>query len=78
MKRIVWISCVGEKGGSEVTMLNTFRVLDRRKYRPGVILLRPGPLEAALVGAPVPDPGHPAAIAHVVKSFDPCLFCTVH
>jgi Ni,Fe-hydrogenase I large subunit len=39
---------------------------------------RPGPLEAALVGAPVPDPDHPAAIAHVVKSFDPCLFCTVH
>jgi Ni,Fe-hydrogenase I large subunit len=26
----------------------------------------------------VPDPDHPAAIAHVVKSFDPCLFCTVH
>jgi hydrogenase large subunit len=39
---------------------------------------RPGPLETALVGAPVPDPEHPAAIAHVVKSFDPCLFCTVH
>jgi len=38
----------------------------------------PGPLEAALVGASVPDPDHPAAIAHVVKSFDPCLFCTVH
>ncbi len=38
----------------------------------------PGPLEAALVGAPVPDPEHPAAIAHVVKSFDPCLFCSVH
>jgi len=38
----------------------------------------PGPLEAALIGAPVPDPDHPAAISHVVKSFDPCLFCTVH
>jgi hydrogenase large subunit len=39
---------------------------------------RPGPLEAALVGAPVPDPEHPVAMSHVVKSFDPCLFCTVH
>ncbi len=39
---------------------------------------RPGPLEAALVGAPVPDPDHPVAMSHVVKSFDPCLFCTVH
>ena len=38
----------------------------------------PGPLEAALVGAPVPDPDRPAAISHIVKSFDPCLFCTVH
>jgi Ni,Fe-hydrogenase I large subunit len=38
----------------------------------------PGPLEAALVGVPVPDPDRPVAMAHVVKSFDPCLFCTVH
>ena len=39
---------------------------------------RPGPLETALVGTPVPDPDRPAAVSHVVKSFDPCLFCTVH
>jgi Ni,Fe-hydrogenase I large subunit len=39
---------------------------------------RPGPLEEALVGAPVPDPERPSAMSHVVKSFDPCLFCTVH
>jgi len=38
----------------------------------------PGPLEAALVGTPVSDPDRPAAVSHVVKSFDPCLFCTVH
>jgi hydrogenase large subunit len=38
----------------------------------------PGPLETALVGTPVPDPDRPAGISHVVKSFDPCLFCTVH
>jgi hydrogenase large subunit len=39
---------------------------------------RPGPLEMALVGTPVPDPDRPTAVSHVVKSFDPCLFCTVH
>jgi Ni,Fe-hydrogenase I large subunit len=39
---------------------------------------RPGPLEEALVGVPVPNPDRPAAMSHVVKSFDPCLFCTVH
>ena len=38
----------------------------------------PGPLETALVGVPVPDPDRPAAMAYVVKSFDPCLYCTVH
>jgi Ni,Fe-hydrogenase I large subunit len=39
---------------------------------------RPGPLEEALVGAPVPNPDRPVEMSHVVKSFDPCLFCTVH
>ena len=38
----------------------------------------PGPLEVALVGIPVPDPDRPVAMSYVVKSFDPCLFCTVH
>jgi len=38
----------------------------------------PGPLEVALIGTPVPDPDRPVAVSHVVKSFDPCLFCTVH
>ena len=39
----------------------------------------PGPLEAALVGAPV-EPGEdsPVAVQHVVRSFDPCMVCTVH
>jgi hydrogenase large subunit len=39
---------------------------------------QPGPLESALVGTPVPDPERPVEMSHVVKSFDPCLFCTVH
>ena len=39
---------------------------------------QPGPLEMALVGTPVPDPDRPVTVSHVVKSFDPCLFCTVH
>jgi hydrogenase large subunit len=38
----------------------------------------PGPLESALVGTPVPDPDRPVAMSLVVKSFDPCLFCSVH
>jgi hydrogenase large subunit len=38
---------------------------------------RPGPLERALVGVPAEDARSPA-IQHVVRSFDPCLVCTVH
>ncbi len=39
----------------------------------------PGPLETALVGLPVPANGSvPARVQHVVRSFDPCMVCTVH
>ncbi|WP_043814701.1 nickel-dependent hydrogenase large subunit, partial [Rubrivivax gelatinosus] len=39
----------------------------------------PGALEASLVGAPV-SAGEttPVAVQHVVRSFDPCMVCTVH
>lgn len=39
----------------------------------------PGPLEQALVGTPI-QPGEttPVAVQHVVRSFDPCMVCTVH
>ncbi len=39
----------------------------------------PGALEQALVGTPVAADGAPgAAVQHVVRSFDPCMVCTVH
>ncbi|MGR7995928.1 MULTISPECIES: nickel-dependent hydrogenase large subunit [unclassified Xanthobacter] len=38
-----------------------------------------GPLEAALVGAPVrPGETTPLSVQHIVRSFDPCMVCTVH
>jgi hydrogenase large subunit len=37
-----------------------------------------GPIEEALIGTPVPDADQPLAVEHVVRSFDPCLVCTVH
>ncbi|WIM04825.1 MAG: nickel-dependent hydrogenase large subunit [Candidatus Nitricoxidivorans perseverans] len=36
----------------------------------------PGPLEQALVGAPAGEGD--VAVQHVVRSFDPCMVCTVH
>lgn len=39
----------------------------------------PGPLEEALVGTPVTEgDAAPVAVQHVVRSFDPCMVCTVH
>ncbi len=37
-----------------------------------------GVMEEALVGTPVQDDQNPVEIGHVVRSFDPCLVCTVH
>jgi hydrogenase large subunit len=39
----------------------------------------PGALEQALEGAPVrPGEQTPVAVQHIVRSFDPCMVCTVH
>jgi len=40
----------------------------------------PGALEQALVGVPIEEnnDGAPVAVQHVVRSFDPCMVCTVH
>jgi glycosyltransferase involved in cell wall biosynthesis len=45
---IAWISCVGEKGGAETLMMECLRALDRSKFKPAVVQLRPGPLEGLL------------------------------
>ncbi len=40
---------------------------------------QPGACEAALVGAPVrKGETTPIAVQHIVRSFDPCMVCTVH
>lgn len=39
----------------------------------------PGALEQALEGAPVREgEKDPVAVQHIVRSFDPCMVCTVH
>ncbi len=37
-----------------------------------------GPIEKAIVGAPIQNPDDPIEVAHVARSFDSCLVCTVH
>lgn len=38
----------------------------------------PGPMEQALEGTPVKDRDNPFEIVRIVRSFDPCLACSVH
>lgn len=39
----------------------------------------PGALEQALAGAPIrPGETDPVSVQHIVRSFDPCMVCTVH
>jgi hydrogenase large subunit len=39
----------------------------------------PGALEQALIGAPVQESEQtPVSVQHIVRSFDPCMVCTVH
>jgi uptake hydrogenase large subunit len=38
----------------------------------------PGPIEQALLGTPVADSEEPVEVGHVVRSFDPCMVCSVH
>lgn len=37
-----------------------------------------GAVEQALIGTPVEDEKDPVEVGHVIRSFDPCLFCSVH
>jgi len=37
-----------------------------------------GPIEQALIGAPVVDLNNPIEVLRIVHSFDPCLACSVH
>ncbi len=38
----------------------------------------PGPVEQALIGAPVPDVNNPLNVVRIIRSFDPCISCAVH
>ena len=37
-----------------------------------------GPWEEALVGTQIQDADQPIEVDHIIRSFDPCLVCTVH
>ena len=48
-------------------------------FSPRDAMATPGALEQALVGAPVRNgETDPVAVQHIVRSFDPCMVCTVH
>ncbi|MBN4076964.1 nickel-dependent hydrogenase large subunit [Mariprofundus ferrooxydans] len=48
-------------------------------FAPRDLQEQPGALEQALVGARIrPGEKTPVAVQHIVRSFDPCMVCTVH
>ena len=48
-------------------------------FSPRDVKGRPGPLETALEGAQVrAGETEPVSVQHIVRSFDPCMVCTVH
>ncbi len=38
----------------------------------------PGPMEQAIIGAPVKDPANPVELVRIVRAFDPCFGCAIH
>lgn len=38
----------------------------------------PGPMEQAIIGTKIRDPENPFEVVRIVRSFDPCLACSVH
>lgn len=40
--------------------------------------LQPGPMEQALMGTEVKDEENPFEVVRIIRSFDPCLACSVH
>jgi len=39
---------------------------------------QPGPMEQALIGAPVKDAKNPVELVRIVRAFDPCFGCAIH
>jgi hydrogenase large subunit len=69
-----WISVrKGRIQNYQIIAPTTWNFSPRDQYR------TPGPLEQALVGCPAPNnSAAPVAVQHIVRSFDPCMACTVH
>jgi Ni,Fe-hydrogenase I large subunit len=38
----------------------------------------PGPMEQSIIGTPIKDESNPYEIVRIIRSFDPCLACSVH
>jgi Ni,Fe-hydrogenase I large subunit len=57
-----------------------YQVVDGSTWNaaPGDAMGGRGPIEAALAGIPVADPGRPLEIARAVHAFAPCAACAAH
>ena len=37
-----------------------------------------GPMEQAIIGAPLADPANPIEVVRIIRSMDPCFGCAIH
>jgi len=72
--------CVGHWVRIEKGLIKNYQIVTPTSWNlsPRDSADNPGPVEDALVGTPVEEGKRPVNLAHVVRSFDPCLFCSVH
>jgi len=67
MKTVVYVQPTSEVGGSDIALYNLVSHLDRRAYRPVVVVPRPGPLVPMLQAAGVRTLVHPMLQLRPVK-----------
>ena len=67
MKTVVYVQPTSEVGGSDIALFNLVSHLDRRGYRPVVVVPRPGPLVPMLQAAGVRTLIHPMLQLRPVK-----------
>jgi hydrogenase large subunit len=68
-----WVSILGSK-------INRYQIIPPTNWNasPRDDSGQPGPIEQAVIGTPEADAQKPANTMRIVRSFDPCLACSVH
>ncbi len=72
--------CLGHWVKIESKRIQNYQIITPSAWNmsPRDELDQPGPLEQALIGTRLDSPDNPIEVYHIIRSFDPCMSCTVH